>query len=136
MEPPLQYIHTPMRFDVVLERVPVIRPGTEGKIVDQLPRANVPRSVVRHSPDGYEWGYPGSGPADLSLNILSAYVPPGSDGLPPVKCHYGECSATANRLYQEFKRDVISNIPHEGGHIPAALIVAWLERHRAEAVVV
>ncbi len=129
MELPLQYIHTPMRFDVVLKRTPVIRPGTEGKIVDQLPRANVPRSVVRHSPDGYEWGYPGSGPADLSLNILSAYVP-------PVRCHYGECSATANRLYQEFKRDVISNIPHEGGRIPAAQVVAWLERHRAEVVVV
>lgn len=25
---------------------------------------------VRHSPTGYEWGYLGSGPADLALSIL------------------------------------------------------------------
>lgn len=26
--------------------------------------------VVRHSPTGFEWGYPGSGPADLALSIV------------------------------------------------------------------
>ena len=31
---------------------------------------NVPHLVVHHSPTGYEWGYGGSGPADLALNIL------------------------------------------------------------------
>ena len=29
--------------------------------------------VVRHSPDGFEWGYMGSGPSDLALSILSDY---------------------------------------------------------------
>ena len=28
------------------------------------------RHQVRHSPTGFEWGYLGSGPADLALNIL------------------------------------------------------------------
>lgn len=27
--------------------------------------------IVYHSPTGFEWGYPGSGPADLALNILA-----------------------------------------------------------------
>ena len=27
--------------------------------------------LVRHSPDGFSWGYAGSGPADLSLAILA-----------------------------------------------------------------
>jgi hypothetical protein len=28
--------------------------------------------VVRHSPDGLEWGYMGSGPHDLALSLLAA----------------------------------------------------------------
>ena len=31
------------------------------------------KHLVVHSPDGYEWGYYGSGPADLSLSILADY---------------------------------------------------------------
>ena len=34
--------------------------------------------IVRHSPDGFEWGYGGSGPADLALSIVAdhlGYVP-------------------------------------------------------------
>jgi hypothetical protein len=29
------------------------------------------RHIVRHSPTGFEWGYGGSGPADLALSILT-----------------------------------------------------------------
>src|ERR1700737_2041329 len=39
-------------------------------------RTNIPRSVIQHSPDGFECGYSGSGPADFALNILNAFVPP------------------------------------------------------------
>ena len=31
------------------------------------------KHVVLHSPDGFEWGYLGSGPADLALSILVDY---------------------------------------------------------------
>lgn len=27
--------------------------------------------VLKHSPDGFEWGYSGSGPSDLAISILS-----------------------------------------------------------------
>ena len=30
--------------------------------------------VVFHSPTGFEWGYAGSGPADLALSILADYL--------------------------------------------------------------
>lgn len=29
---------------------------------------------IRHSPTGFEWGYSGSGPADLALSILWDYL--------------------------------------------------------------
>ena len=44
---------------------------------------NVPHLVVHHSPTGYEWGYGGSGPADLALNILdrNRCAPSGRSGM-------------------------------------------------------
>jgi len=30
--------------------------------------------IVLHSPDGFQWGYGGSGPADLALNMLFDYL--------------------------------------------------------------
>lgn len=77
--------------------------------------ANVPRRIIHHSPDGYEWGYGGSGPADLALNILSLFV--GTNRAWP--------------LHQDFKRDFIANMPHEGGTIPKDTIVNWIEAHEA-----
>ena len=51
--------------------------------------ANVPHVIVRHSPTGFEWGYGGSGPAELALNILSAIV--------------GRETAEEMGIYQKFK---------------------------------
>ena len=28
------------------------------------------QGIVNHSPDGFQWGYPGSGPAQLALALL------------------------------------------------------------------
>lgn len=48
--------------------------------------------VGRHSPDGFQWGYGGSGPADLALSILT-------DALGP---------AVATACYQQFKWDHVA----------------------------
>ncbi len=48
--------------------------------------------VERHSPDGFQWGYGGSGPADLALSILIHFCKK-RDLLPEV----------AEKYYQEFK---------------------------------
>ncbi|MBA7611028.1 hypothetical protein ES703_18244 [subsurface metagenome] len=48
--------------------------------------------VWNHSPDGFNWGYEGSGPAQLALAVLLELVP----------------QDRAVDLHQEFKRDVIA----------------------------
>lgn len=89
---------------------------------------DVPHTVVRHSPTGLEWGYAGSGPADLALNVLNAVVPPCSDDLAPVRCQHGWASDTAMRLHQDFKCDIVSGIPRNGGVLAMAEVRAWLDR--------
>lgn len=78
---------------------------------DGHPQTNIPRNVTRHSPDGFEWGYGGSGPADLALNILLMFVE----------------ESVANLHYQDFKWAFIASLPEEGGVIQREAIVKWLE---------
>jgi len=88
-------------FDVILER------DSSGNAT-----ANIPHAVERHSPNGFEWGYGGSGPAELALNILSAMI--------------GHEAAQENGLYQRFKWDFIAHMPMEGGTIREEDIQKWL----------
>ena len=52
-----------------------------------------------HSPNGFEWGYGGSGPAQLALALLADHL---GDGDKAVNLHY------------EFKRAVIADLPYRG----------------------
>jgi len=54
--------------------------------------------LSNHSPDGFEWGYAGSGPAQTALAILAHCL--GDD-------------ARALRLHQDFKFKVIAHLPEE-----------------------
>lgn len=58
--------------------------------------------LMRHSPDGFECGYGGSGPADLARSIVGDLI--------------GERDPSA-RLYQEVKFRLIATMPREGGEI-------------------
>jgi hypothetical protein len=78
--------------------------------------ANVPHAIVLHS-TGFEWGYGGSGPADLALNIL--YAVTGNKEL-------------AMRHYQQFKWDFIAKVPTEGGVIKREDIINWLRQRGCE----
>lgn len=51
--------------------------------------------LMNHSPDGYYWGYTGSGPAQLALSILQE--------------HFNN-DEKALKYYQDFKFDVIANL--------------------------
>lgn len=77
---------------------------------DGKAHANVEHQIVRHSPDGFEWGYHGSGPADLALNIL---------------LHVSH-QALAEKHYQDFKREFIAPLPEHGGTIKLKSIQDWL----------
>lgn len=50
------------------------------------------KHIERHSPDGFNWGYGGSGPADTALSILT-------------NCLGKE---QANHLYQPFKWEFVA----------------------------
>jgi hypothetical protein len=86
---------------------------------------NIPQRVVHHSPDGFEWGYGGSGPADFALNILDLFVPAtGKDDR--VECYQGTCSQFAWDWHQDFKRQFIASLPREGGIIHGDTIRSYI----------
>lgn len=56
------------------------------------------QKIVWHS-DGFQWGYGGSGPADLALNILYDYL---------LRTHRKNAKSIAVDLHQSFKWDFIA----------------------------
>ena len=67
-------------------------------------------AVARHSPDGFNWGYGGSGPAQLALAILLRFAD----------------RATAVRHYQAFKWACIANLPEADFRLRGKDVRAWL----------
>ena len=88
--------------DVVLWRT------LEGEAHVSVPHA------IRHSPTGIEWGYGGSGPADLALSVLLALTD----------------EQAANALYHRFKHEVVASVPEAGGVLRAADVRRWVKRAR------
>jgi hypothetical protein len=67
-----------------------------------------PRLDLRnHSPNGFEWGYGGSGPAQLALAIMADYLADDDKAL---------------SLYQLFKWQVIAILPHQGWSLTSSEI--------------
>jgi hypothetical protein len=97
---------------------------------------NLPRVVVQHSPDGYNFGYAGSGPLDFALNILTLFVLPAlankdhpvtwRDMHYPVSCYHGVSSLFALRHHLEFTRLFVATIKQPGGVIRASTITDWI----------
>ena len=56
-----------------------------------------------HSPDGLEWGYAGSGPAQLALALLADHFGADPGGV-----------RLAAALYQDFKFEVVARLPRDG----------------------
>lgn len=77
--------------------------------------------IEKHSPDGFNWGYGGSGPADTALSILVDFL----DG----------DREKAERFYQDFKWGFVANIEKEKDLvILGSNIRHWIERmiHKQE----
>ncbi len=111
--------------DIELEGMRPVRLWRE----DGKPMCDISTPIRHHSPDGIEWGYGGSGPADLALNILDWFIllPSGDEGYRPVVLWDGNrTSVLAERLHQRFKTEVIAKIPKEGATINGAYIAGWI----------
>lgn len=102
------------------DRVPSTGGGAPVWVVG--PAAKVPldprHDVHNHSPDGFQWGYGGSGPAQLALAIC--------------------CNAVgverARRVYQDFKFRVVASLPDawELSRDDVVRIIELLEQERGK----
>ena len=73
-------------------------------------------SFRNHSPDGFQWGYGGSGPAQLALAILLELVD----------------SDKALYLYQSFKWAKIANLKQgDDFAMPVSEVYAWIDQQPA-----
>lgn len=72
---------------------------------------------IRHSPDGFEWGYGGSGPAELARCIL-------------IDNFNGDIKKIDNcpGLYQDFKSEIVATFG-PGWILDGNVIVEWLRKN-------
>lgn len=89
--------------------------GTTAVVVDDQPLD--PRlDLYNHSPGGFEWGYGGSGPAQLALAILA---------------HHLDDDSLATNLHHAFKFYVIGGFKKDRWQITSAEIEKFLRDLRA-----
>jgi Family of unknown function (DUF6166) len=67
--------------------------------------------LANHSPTGFEWGYGGSGPAQLALALLA-------DALETA-------DSTALRFHQRFKRMCVAQMPREAWSMTANTVCRY-----------
>ena len=87
------------------------REGHAAEVTVNGHRLNPQLDLWNHSPTGFEWGYGGSGPAQLALALLAN--------------HLGNNDAAVS-LQQDFKSQVVASLPYRrwtltGEHIRNAL---------------
>ena len=72
------------------------------------------QAVYNHSPEGFSWGYSGSGPSQLALALLLETT----------------TEEEAVKWYQEFKHDCIAVLPRKNFLMTADWIYTWLDNKR------
>ena len=92
---------------------------------------NVPHLCAHHSPTGFEFGYAGSGPADLALNVLEAVLRDRHHEGPRMQCYNGTCYQFVWNMHQVFKRLYIATIDQTlGGVVPRDVIELYITTFR------
>lgn len=81
--------------------------------------------LAHHSPTGFEYGYGGSGPADLALSILRDHF---GEQVYPAQLVTGEHQCW--RHHQRFKADWLARVPRRmlTFSISTTAITTWLEQ--------
>lgn len=92
----------------------------------------MPQPAVWHSPTGFEFGFGGSGPADLALNILELTLRDSGYKGSRQKLFKGSCFNLAAELHQAFKWQHIAPMDRDtGGEISFDYVVEWIARQVA-----
>lgn len=131
-------------------RAQVFVQETEDGITKSVPLdPHFSQQFRNHSPDGFEWGYGGSGPAQLALGILLHAaqhfygLQPGNDWAacvceeidradrPCIVCQgrdefRKEGIARALQRYQDFKWSVVAKAPRSGFRVDLSAVLKWL----------
>jgi hypothetical protein len=76
---------------------------------------------VNHSPTGFEWGYGGSGPAQLAYAILRKFF--------TTKHTPSEAKRLALLYYQDFKWEVVAKFEKSGFVLKNEDIEFWFRKH-------
>lgn len=138
----------------IIEGVRLPNGGTRVDVIEDGERRTL-RHYVRHSPTGLEWGYGGSGPADLARSILIEVL--GSEAL----CRYCEGSGMVKWVsdddyraatgedtdpselaicpdgcdhglrsdleYMDFKREIVAKLPRSSFILEAEIVTEWIK---------
>jgi hypothetical protein len=96
---------------------------------DGSARSSIPQRHVHYASTGFDWGFGGSGPADLALNVLARFLPLPPDATGVALRDGSSVSEAAWALHQAFKYDLIATLPRAGGDISAKSIRAWITGH-------
>ena len=103
-------------------RVVVVKPDHTSYMLDPAYHLAV------HSPTGFEWGYSGSGPAQLAIAILFDHL---KDS--PARTKYW-AEQRAMQFYQDFKFRVIACLPHDYWQIKSLDVEDFLKQMEVEAL--
>lgn len=76
--------------------------------------------VVNHSPTGFEWGYGGSGPAQLAVALLCEVLE--AHNVPEATCR-------AMWLHQQLKADLVCGFPDDGWSLAERDLIAWVREN-------
>ena len=90
-------------------RDPSAQVGDEVEVMVDGESLDYRYDLLSASPSGFEWGYGGSGPAQLAIATLA----------------HAYDDAVAGDLYQRFKREVVSELPEEGWTLTKQDLDAW-----------
>ena len=99
-----------------MKRYQGTREGHVGVVMVDGQPLNPRLDLWNHSPTGFEWGYGGSGPAQLALALLADHL---SD------------DEEAVRLHQEFKRSIVAGLPFRIWTLTSLDIQRAVERLRS-----
>ncbi len=97
--------------------------------------------IVHHSPTGMEFGYAGSGPADLALSLLTFHLQ--ADPIDVKRLVAGEVSTEllkdspalrVVRLYQFFKLEILAVTSLDFLDLSGKLLDLWIREREAKTV--